>query len=76
MDNVLLGGMSFTTDNKFVMMNYTIKNLNINGDIEIPIDDYTKAIGSEGLLGVKKLLVKILGTKINEMLASMEIEGK
>lgn len=76
MDNVLFGGMSFSADNKLVIVGYTIKNLDINGSIEIPMDDYTNAISVSGLDGMKKYVVDTLQKKLNELLQSMEIEGK
>ena len=76
MDNVLFGGMSFSADNKFVIVGYTIKNLDINGSIEIPMDDYTNAISVSGLDGMKKYVVDTLQKKLSELLQSMEIEGK
>lgn len=76
MDNVLFGGMVFIDGNKKVSMNYTIKNLNIHGEIELPMEDYTKAIGEEGLNGIKKYVVDTLQKKLNELLQSMEVEGK
>lgn len=76
MDNVLFGGMVFIDGNKKVNMNYTIKNLNIHGEIEFPMEEYTKAIGEKGLDGIKKHLVNTLKQKLDELLQSMEIEGK
>lgn len=76
MDNVLFGGMVFLDGNKKISINYTIKSLNIHGEIELPMEDYTKAIGEEGLDGLKKHLVNTLKQKMDELLQSMEIEGK
>lgn len=76
MDNVLFGGMVFLDGNKKVNMNYTIKNLNIHGEIEFTMEEYTKAIGEKGLDGIKKHLVNTLKQKLDELLQSMEIEGK
>lgn len=76
LDNILFGGMMFTTDNKFVNMNYTITNLNIHGEIDIPIEKYSKAIADEGLVGVKKLLVTILKEQLEDLEKSLSVVEK
>lgn len=76
LDEVLFGGMLFTADNKFVDMNYTIKKLNIHGEIEIPIEKYSEAIADSGLVGVKKLLVTMLKEQLEDLEKSLSIVEK
>ena len=76
LDEILFGGMLFTADNKFVDMNYTLKKLNIHGEIEIPIEKYSKAIADEGLVGVKKLLVTILKEQLEDLEKSLSVVEK
>lgn len=76
LDEVLFGGMLFTADNKFVDMNYTIKKLNIHGEIEIPIEKYSETIADSGLVGVKKLLVTMLKEQLEDLEKSLSVVEK
>ena len=76
LDEILFGGMLFTTDNKFVDMNYTLKKLNIHGEIEIPIEKYSEAIADGGLIGVKKLLVTMLKEQLVDLEKSLSVVEK
>lgn len=76
LDNILFGSMLFTTDNRFVSMTYTITNLNIHGEIDIPIEKYSKAIADEGLVGVKKLLATMLKEQLEDLEKSLSVVEK
>ena len=76
LDEILFGGMLFTADNKFVDMNYTLKKLNIHGEIEIPIEKYSKAIADGGLISVKKLLVTMLKEQLEDLEKSLSVVEK
>ena len=76
LDNILFGGMMFTTDNKSVVMNYTIKKLNLHGEIEIPVEKYSEAIANEGLIGVKRLLVTTLKEQLEGLEKSLSVVEK
>ena len=76
LDNILFGSMLFTTDNRFVNMTYTITKLNIHGEIEIPIEKYSKAIADDGLVSVKKLLVTMLKEQLEDLEKSLSVVEK